>query len=451
MLMFVLVAVAIVVLVSAVTAWIWFSREGVQNPSDDPEWQVLLAKRDEIENDALLPPDTRETLRREWAEMAAAVLPQRQVHAASSKPSGRAALVLSVTSALFGTALYMATGRWDVTALQVGSANSANSASAQPASGRAATAGPMGEQAKHPGDSETLEERIAKLEKRLAENPADLDGWVLLSRSRGIQRDFAAASAALEKALALAPGHPDLLADLADTSAMVADRTLAGRPLELAMQALAADPQHRKALSLVATAAMQANDLPKATAYWQKLRATFEAGSPDIERVDQILANLGDAATSGAADRGTNRGAGTSADKGADKGADKPASKGFGEITGEVALGPELLAGLIKKPLPPAATVYVVAKMVSGPPMPVAVARFPAEQLAGGRAVSFKLDDSQAMNPALKLSGADVVNIEARISLAGTAGRQSGDLFIGSNNVKVGTRDLRLLIQSVVP
>ena len=438
--MFVLVAVAIVVLVSAVTAWIWFSREGVQNPSDDPEWQVLLAKRDEIENDALLPPDTRETLRREWAEMAAAVLPQRQVHAASSKPSGRAALVLSVTSALFGTALYMATGRWDVTALQVGSANSA---SAQPASGRAATPGPTGEQAKHPGDSETLEERIAKLEKRLAENPADLDGWVLLSRSRGIQRDFAAASAALEKALALAPGHPDLLADLADTSAMVADRTLAGRPLELAMQALAADPQHRKALSLVATAAMQANDLPKATAYWQKLRATFEAGSPDIERVDQILANLSDAATPGSADRG----AGTSADKGADK----PASKNSGEITGEVALGPELLAGLIKKPFPPAATVYVVAKMVSGPPMPVAVARFPAEQLAGGRAVSFKLDDSQAMNPALKLSGADVVNIEARISLAGTAGRQSGDLFIGSNNVKVGTRDLRLLIQSVVP
>jgi cytochrome c-type biogenesis protein CcmH len=444
MLMFVLVAVAIVVLVSAVTAWIWFSREGVQNSSDDPEWQVLLAKRDEIENDALLPPDTRETLRREWAEMAAAVLPQRQVHAASSKPSGRAALVLSVTSALFGTALYMATGRWDVTALQVGSANSA---SAQPASGRAATPGPTGEQAKHPGDSETLEERIAKLEKRLAENPADLDGWVLLSRSRGIQRDFAAASAALEKALALAPGHPDLLADLADTSAMVADRTLAGRPLELAMQALAADPQHRKALSLVATAAMQANDLPKATAYWQKLRATFEAGSPDIARVDQILANLGDAATPGSADRG----AGTSADKGADKGSDKPASKNSGEITGEVALGPELLAGLIKKPLPPAATVYVVAKMVSGPPMPVAVARFPAEQLAGGRAVSFKLDDSQAMNPALKLSGADVVNIEARISLAGTAGRQSGDLFIGSNNVKVGTRDLRLLIQSVVP
>ena len=440
MLMFVLVAVAIVVLVSAVTAWIWFSREGVQNPSDDPEWQVLLAKRDEIENDALLPPDTRETLRREWAEMAAAVLPQRQVHAASSKPSGRAALVLSVTSALFGTALYMATGRWDVTALQVGSANSA---SAQPASGRAATPGPTGEKAKHPGDSETLEERIAKLEKRLAENPADLDGWVLLSRSRGIQRDFAAASAALEKALALAPGHPDLLADLADTSAMVADRTLAGRPLELAMQALAADPQHRKALSLVATAAMQANDLPKATAYWQKLRATFEAGSPDIARVDQILANLGDAATPGSADKST--------DKSTDKSADKSTSKNSGEITGEVALGPELLAGLIKKPLPPAATVYVVAKMVSGPPMPVAVARFPAEQLAGGRAVSFKLDDSQAMNPALKLSGADVVNIEARISLAGTAGRQSGDLFIGSNNVKVGTRDLRLLIQSVVP
>jgi len=430
MLMFVLIAIAIIVLVSAVTARIWLSREDAQNPSDDPEWQVLLAKRDEIENDALLPPETRETLRQEWAEMAAAVLPQHERQSASRAPNGRVALVLSITSALLGTALYTATGHWDVAALQIGPANSGNSASAQPASNRSSKAGPIGEQAKHPGDSETLEERIAKLEKRLTDNPADLDGWVLLSRSRGIQRDFVAASAALEKALALAPGHPDLLADLADTSAMVADRTLAGRPLELAMQALAADPQHRKALSLVATAAMQSNDLPKATAYWQKLKATFEAGSPDIARVDQILANLSDAATSGA---------------------EKPASKNSGEITGEVALGPELLASLAKKPLPPAATVYVVAKMVNGPPMPVAVARFPAEQLAGGRTVAFKLDDSQAMNPALKLSGADAVNIEARISLAGTAGRQSGDLFIGSNNVKVGTRDLRLMIQSVVP
>ena len=440
MLMFVLIALAIIVLVSAVTVWIWFSRVGAQNPSDDPEWQVLLAKRDEIENDALLPPETRETLRREWAEMAAEVLPKRQTQSASGAPSRHVALVLSIASALLGTGLYAVNGHWDEAALQLGSANSAIG---QPSNGRAAAAGPMGEQAKHPGDSETLEERIAKLEKRLTENPADLDGWVLLSRSRGIQRDFVAASAALEKALALAPGHPDLLADLADTSAMVANRTLAGRPLELAQQALAADPQHRKALSLVATAAMQTNDLAKATAYWQKLKATFEPGSPDIARVDQILANLGEAATSGPAEsvHGSS----------ADKTADKTASKGPGEITGEVALGPELLAGLAKKPLPPAATVFVVAKMVNGPPMPVAVARFPAEQLTSGRAVAFKLDDSQAMSPALKLSGADVVNIEARISLAGTAGRQSGDLFIGSNNVKVGTRDLRLLIQSVVP
>ena len=440
MLMFVLIALAIIVLVSAVTVWIWFSRVGAQNPSDDPEWQVLLAKRDEIENDALLPPETRETLRREWAEMAAEVLPKRQTQSASGAPSRHVALVLSIASALLGTGLYAVNGHWDEAALQLGSANSAIG---QPSNGRAAAAGPMGEQAKHPGDSETLEERIAKLEKRLIENPADLDGWVLLSRSRGIQRDFVAASAALEKALALAPGHPDLLADLADTSAMVANRTLAGRPLELAQQALAADPQHRKALSLVATAAMQTNDLAKATAYWQKLKATFEPGSPDIARVDQILANLGEAATSGPAE--------SVPGSSADKTVDKTASKGPGEITGEVALGPELLAGLAKKPLPPAATVFVVAKMVNGPPMPVAVARFPAEQLTGGRAVAFKLDDSQAMSPALKLSGADVVNIEARISLAGTAGRQSGDLFIGSNNVKVGTRDLRLLIQSVVP
>ena len=105
MLMFVLIAAAIIVLVSAATARIWLFREGTQNPSDDPEWQVLLAKRDEIENDALLPPETRETLRQEWAEMATAVLPQRQMPSASSPPSGRVALVLGLSSVLLGTAL----------------------------------------------------------------------------------------------------------------------------------------------------------------------------------------------------------------------------------------------------------------------------------------------------------------------------------------------------------
>lgn len=440
MLMFVLIALAFIVLVSAVTAWIWFSHGGSQNQPDDPEWQVLLAKRDEIESDALLPPETRETLRQEWAQMAQAILAQRKVQPSGNPRNMRVAIVLSCASALLGTGLYASIGRWDDGALVVGSA---------PLTVQAQTQSPIGDQAKHPGDTETLTERIAKLEKRLAENPTDLDGWVLLSRSRGIQRDFAAASAALEKALALAPGHPDLLADLADASAMVADRRLAGRPLELAMQALKADPQHRKALSLVATAAMQANDLAKATVYWQKLRATFEAGSPDIARVDQILANLAGATDSEAKPRAP----GGEVQASAPTASAPPAGSGTAatSIAGEVALDNDLRAAIAKKPLPPTATVFVVAKMVSGTPMPVAVVRFPAEQLAGGKAVPFKLDDSQAMNPALKLSGAETVNIEARISLAGTAGRQSGDLFVTSSNVKVGTRDLRLLIQSVVP
>jgi hypothetical protein len=143
MLMFVLIALAIVALVSAVTAWIWFSREGPQNSSDDPEWQVLLAKRDEIENDALLPPETRETLRREWAEMAAEVLPKRQAQSSSDAPSKRFAIMLSVASALLGAGLYGANGQWDEAALKFGSATSANSTAGQAPSGRRRTGVPV--------------------------------------------------------------------------------------------------------------------------------------------------------------------------------------------------------------------------------------------------------------------------------------------------------------------
>jgi len=261
-----------------------------------------------------------------------------------------------------------------------------------------------------------------------------LSGWVLLARSRAIQRDFPAASAALEKALELAPGHPDLLADLADMVAMSSNRTLAGRPTKLIQQVLQAAPNHKKGLTLAATAALQRNDMREAAIYLKRLRATLPPESPEIAQIDTVLARV--------------EGGGLQPAQA--KPAEPKSVAGAQGVEGSVELSPAIAAGLKQRGLPEQAVLFIVARDPNGPPMPVAAARLPAAPLLNGGSVPFRLDDASAMNPAVKISGLSAVNLEARIALSGVAGRQPGDPLASIKNVKVGERKLRLVIDSTV-
>jgi len=84
--------------------------------------------------------------------------------------------------------------------------------------------------------------------------------------------------------------------------------------------------------------------------------------------------------------------------------------------------------------------------MVSGPPMPLAVMRTSPQALLAGGKIPFKLDDSMAMSPAMKLSGSSDVNLEARLALTGNAIKQPGDLGVVLPGVKVGSQGLHLVI-----
>ena len=63
----------------------------------------------------------------------------------------------------------------------------------------------------------------------------------------------------------------------------------------------------------------------------------------------------------------------------------------------------------------------------------------------------FKLDDSQAMTPQSRLSTQREVMLGARISRSGNAMPQSGDLTGTLDPVKLGARDVKLVINEVVP
>jgi len=90
---------------------------------------------------------------------------------------------------------------------------------------------------------------------------------------------------------------------------------------------------------------------------------------------------------------------------------------------------------------------FVFARAVNGPRMPLAVIRTKADELPR----SFTLDDSMAMTPASKLSTAGDVIVEARVSKTGSATPSPGDLRGVSPQVRPGGGEVTIVIDGILP
>ncbi len=402
---------------------------------NDASWAVMVARRREIEEDPDLDPTLRDTLIAEWQEQAASL--RGDVAGAGLVPPVTRRWLLPVGVVVIAGAAYAWVGDLSEPAMRFNVAGLGG-----PSVMMRETPPRPGEN--HPGGKGSIEERIAALEEKLRAEPENLEGWVILARSRGLQRDYPAAVKALEQALRLAPGHPDLLADLADAVAMAQGEKMAGRPVQLVAEALKADPNHQKSLALAATAAMQANDRESAVKLWRKLQSQFTPADPDYAQIGNILAQLGEPAPAGAPAAPPSPAAPAAPASPASPPA--PAAAASAVIRGQVALSPAGIERLRKQPAPASAVLYIVAKAVDGPPMPLAVLRLPIKDLAGGRMVAFQLDDSLAMNPQLSLSRFKQVSVEARVSMSGNAIRQPDDWSAVRTPVAVGSEGLPLQI-----
>jgi cytochrome c-type biogenesis protein CcmH/NrfG len=215
-------------------------------------------------------------------------------------------------------------------------------------------------------------------------------------------------------------------ADYADVSASLHGGRLAGEPEQFIASALALDPRHAKALWLQGSALHESGRYTQAMAAWRQLVAVLDPASSDAKL---IAANIEE-------DRRLAGGAGVAATAAAAP--DAAAVSVSGEITLGDALRSRAATGL---------TLYIVAKSVDQPGMPVAVLR----TITGQWPLRFKLDDSLALMPGRALSGAGRVTVEARISKSGLATPTVGDLA-GTSGVidpKAG-RPLRIVIDRVV-
>lgn len=276
-----------------------------------------------------------------------------------------------------------------------------------------------------------VEAMVARLAARLETAPGDGDGWALLARSYVVMQRFGDAVAAYDRAAKLIPGDAALLADYADAVAMNQGRRIDGKALELIEEALRADPTQWKALALAGTAAFERKDYRQAVTYWEKLRQNTD---PNSEIGRSVAASIAEARELGGIKR---------VEVPAPKAAAKPKAQAAGaNVEGTVTLSAKL-AGKAQ----PGDTVFVFARPADGSRMPLAIVRFQVKDLP----LKFRLDDSQAMNPELKLSNHPEVVVGARLSKAGSATPQSGDLQGTSRKVKVGTTGVTVVIDSIVP
>ncbi|HKO29657.1 MAG TPA: hypothetical protein VJU54_00840 [Nitrospiraceae bacterium] len=92
-------------------------------------------------------------------------------------------------------------------------------------------------------------------------------------------------------------------------------------------------------------------------------------------------------------------------------------------------------------------TLFVFARELNGPPMPVAIVRATKKDLP----FTFRLDDSSSMMPSRKLSDVGMVVIVARVSKSGQAMPQSGDLEGTSQPVKPGAGGVSVVIEHERP
>ncbi|TBW10688.1 c-type cytochrome biogenesis protein CcmI [Azotobacter chroococcum] len=246
----------------------------------------------------------------------------------------------------------------------------------------------------------TLEEMTARLEEAVKVQPDSAEGWYFLGRTYMAQERPVDAVRAFEQAARLAQRPPEILGQWAQALYFAEGKRWNPQMQALTDEALAADPAEVTSLGLLGIAAFEERRFADAAGYWERLVAILPEGDPSRAAIVGGIARAREQA-----------GMPESA----------PATASQVELKVSVALAPEL-AGKVQ----PDDSVFVFARAVSGPPMPLAVERLRVADLPAQVALS----DADAMMPQLRLSNFAEVQLVARVSRAGnpTAGDWVGQL-----------------------
>jgi cytochrome c-type biogenesis protein CcmH len=274
------------------------------------------------------------------------------------------------------------------------------------------------QQANTGGDLNTV---VKKLADKMANDPKNGEGWLLLAKTYSELRRHAEADAAYAKASAIISLDASALADWADAHVMAKDRKWDDEARKIVKRAVAADPKHAKALALAGSEAFDRADYKGAIEFWKRMKAAAAPDSMDGKLADANIAEA-NAMLSGK----------------------KPVANtepavAIGSVAGVITLNPKL-----KGKVSADDTIFVVAKAPDGSGAPLAVGRYKGSDFP----IEFHLDDSSAIMPGRTISQFSEVLVTAKISKSGSAEPSKGDLLATPVKAKLGNTTLVVELNS---
>ena len=280
----------------------------------------------------------------------------------------------------------------------------------------------------------SVDEMVAKLEKYLQENKGELKDWVMLGRSYKHLGRYGEAANAFAAASELEQS-PQLMLEHAEVVALMNGQKFNEQARELALKALALAPDNVNALWFSGVAEFQFANYRESIKYLSQL-SSVAAQDPEVDRSirfyisqarEQLIA------------------------------AGEPVAT-MDELLPPVKAAPVANLVSIKVKIDVSAearqnftdtdVVFVYAKALKGPKMPLAAQRLTLADLPA----TVVLDDSMAMVEGMSLSAFKQVLVSARVTKTGAAIAQSGD-YIGQVSVADVTSSevLTINIDSLVP
>jgi cytochrome c-type biogenesis protein CcmH len=252
------------------------------------------------------------------------------------------------------------------------------------------------------GEPASLREGVVELQRALERDPQRADGWALLGRSQQALGNMAEANRAFARAVQLAPNEPELLVEAAQTRAQADPaKQFDDTALQWLRHAQRLAPGSERAGWLIGIAQRQRGQDAEAAATWEALLPRLDPGAATALR-EQIASAREKAGLPAAA-------------------APSAAATAAPALTVTVALDPAFAA---RARLRDDASIFVIARIPGGPPMPVAVEKHRLADLP----LRVTLDDADSPMPTQPLSALKEVEVFARLSASGQANRQEGDI-----------------------
>lgn len=268
-----------------------------------------------------------------------------------------------------------------------------------------------------------VDQALAELQQAVRDNPEDGIAWTYLANAYIARDRWQDAESAYARAYELLPENAAVLSGYAETLGVNAGRDLSGRPIELVREALLLDPRDQKALELAGIHAYQNEEFTTASYHWNQALQLLPEDSPAHAELSAMVRSArirGHVEAFGGAEMLTS-----------------PAAV----IRGRVELAPELAGAADAED-----TVFLIVRTLGGG-VTLATLSTRLDQLP----VDFVLDDGLVSDPEHLLSKYESITLVARVSSHGDARARPGDLEGVLESVQVGSRDVRLVIDTVRP